>query len=931
MNDCLPDSITVDVPLGGRVLVVANLHLTATTTPASAQATAAVVRAVDAWGGPGVLVVNGGLFDTGVDVNDALTAHPQLTATVSAFAAGPGRRVLVLPGARDAELAWPERPGAGHSTAGARRCLAERLGAAVAIAADLDLHTGTGDQRIRVEPGHRFDELAARTDPRNPAETPLSVHLRDEVVGRARREQASGRGTTGWLAGLDALDDPAAFPHFLASRLVYRRLGRFAWLLLLPFVAALVLRVPVLLWRKAHRGIGAVGPDALFAAGTLIGIAILAILVILAVRRTWNALAGITVGADRSDPNAGVRTAARSLVTEGCRGLVTAHTGRAELTPLGEGFYANAGCAGEIVSEVPSRAPGLNLPSVFLPSEQISWLELEAGSDVHARLVHGRRQLPGATWLERLAARRVAERPGTDLHVEVVATFPGDAAWPSAPEDDRRRKRVRRAASLFVALAGFVSLVSAVSDPLRDHLHAVQRVVPIAVPELAGALAALGGVGLLVLARGIRRGQRRAWLICQVVLVAVAVAHLVRGVDIEEAVVALAAATFLWINRRSFQASSDLPRLRRGVFTVLGAAVVATVAGAIGVEAGFRFTGAAYPGRHHLPWLQAFQASAERLVGVQHVVVSPGVDRFFSPAMGTVGVGLGLALAWLLLRPVVRHRAGSARGAVVSGGAVAGRPAGGRPAGGLWPAGGRVASAVVGTRRRWPGPGRWWPATVRGRSTTSPCARTRTTSSGATSVVAFGVYNGTCLVSPDPVGPPAEREAVWRAFRSFVDGHGWALGVLGAGEEWLPVYRDTGMHDLYVGDEGVVRTNRFSLQGGKFKGLRQAVNRVANYGYTISFHDPASLDADLRAELLDVMTKSRRGDVERGFSMTLGRVFEPEDRGLLLAVVHGPPEERRRLRIAARWWRSASTFPPRASAGTRSTSCGATTATIPTG
>ena len=32
------------------------------------------------------------------------------------------------------------------------------------------------------------------------------------------------------------------------------------------------------------------------------------------------------------------------------------------------------------------------------------------------------------------------------------------------------------------------------------------------------------------------------------------------------------------------------------------------------------------------------------------------------------------------------------------------------------------------------------------------------------------------------------------------------------------------------------------------------------------------------------MTGSRRGDVERGFSMTLGRVFEPDDRGLLLAV-----------------------------------------------
>jgi lysylphosphatidylglycerol synthetase-like protein (DUF2156 family) len=98
------------------------------------------------------------------------------------------------------------------------------------------------------------------------------------------------------------------------------------------------------------------------------------------------------------------------------------------------------------------------------------------------------------------------------------------------------------------------------------------------------------------------------------------------------------------------------------------------------------------------------------------------------------------------------------------------------------------------------------------------------------------------------------------------------------------------MHDLYVGDEGVVRVGRFTLEGGRFKGLRQAVNRVAKYGYRISFHDPSQLDPGLRAALEDVMTKSRRGDVERGFSMTLGRAFDPDDAGLLLTVVHGPAD-----------------------------------------
>src|SRR5206468_4250089 len=41
---------------------------------------------------------------------------------------------------------------------------------------------------------------------------------------------------------------------------------------------------------------------------------------------------------------------------------------------------------------------------------------------------------------------------------------------------------------------------------------------------------------------------------------------------------------------------------------------------------------------------------------------------------------------------------------------------------------------------------------------------------------------------------------------------------------------------------------------------------------------------DLECRLREVMTKSRRGDVERGFSMTLGRIFDPDDKDLLLAV-----------------------------------------------
>ena len=96
------------------------------------------------------------------------------------------------------------------------------------------------------------------------------------------------------------------------------------------------------------------------------------------------------------------------------------------------------------------------------------------------------------------------------------------------------------------------------------------------------------------------------------------------------------------------------------------------------------------------------------------------------------------------------------------------------------------------------------------------------------------------------------------------------------------------MREIYVGDEAVVDVRRFNLDGGRNKSLRQAVNRIAKYGYTIEFHDPAQIDDELRDGLRALMTESRRGEMERGFSMTLSRIFDPDDAGLLLAVCRGP-------------------------------------------
>ena len=76
------------------------------------------------------------------------------------------------------------------------------------------------------------------------------------------------------------------------------------------------------------------------------------------------------------------------------------------------------------------------------------------------------------------------------------------------------------------------------------------------------------------------------------------------------------------------------------------------------------------------------------------------------------------------------------------------------------------------------------------------------------------------------------------------------------------------------------------------KGLRQAFNRIAKYGYTASFHDPPTSTATPPSDSTGLMSQSRRGEFERGFSMMLGRIFDPRDEGLVAVRRHGHPTAR---------------------------------------
>jgi lysyl-tRNA synthetase class 2 len=138
------------------------------------------------------------------------------------------------------------------------------------------------------------------------------------------------------------------------------------------------------------------------------------------------------------------------------------------------------------------------------------------------------------------------------------------------------RFRTPKAESLLAWAAAFVGgigLASAATPEMADRLRVVQGVLPPGWPEAARVASAACGIGLIWLSRSLARRRRRAWKLAVAVIVASAVAHLAKGLDVEEATISLALLAALVRYRARFDVPGDPATVRP--LLGLGAALAA--------------------------------------------------------------------------------------------------------------------------------------------------------------------------------------------------------------------------------------------------------------------------------------------------------------------------------------------------------------------
>ncbi len=412
-------------------------------------------------------------------------------------------------------------------------------------------------------------------------------------------------------------------------------------------------------------------------------------------------------------------------------------------------------------------------------------------------------------------------------------------------------------AALAAALVGVINVASALTPDIRWRGRLLLDVEPVEAMRLFHAFALPAGAALLLVSPYLFKRRRRAWQLAVGLMVVLGLLNLLKGLDIEEAVITWATAATLIASAGEFRVEHEPISLRSsiwrvpllGVFGLTLAGVAAWMAnGHPALPVVVRETGD----------LLAWQSGPLRFE--QHAI---GHHAFAWIPLGVhlLEIGTLLAMAYVVFRPLAA------------------------PASLPGPAARRAAAELV---------------RAHGSDTLS-FFKLRSDkhyffSSDRSAFVGYRVENGVLLLSGDPVGPAGALPPLLADLKAFAHARGLKLAAVGSSERLLPLWDELGLRAMYLGDEAIIDLGEFSLEGRAIRKVRQSVSRLRKAGYAAELCRVSELAPAVAAEVEEVLERGREGAPERGFSMAMDSLRGEHEADTLVVIARDESDPGRPVR-----------------------------------
>ena len=390
-------------------------------------------------------------------------------------------------------------------------------------------------------------------------------------------------------------------------------------------------------------------------------------------------------------------------------------------------------------------------------------------------------------------------------------------------------------------LVGLFDILANVSRKFRTPVHKLNNFFPVFLNGSALATAIFTGLILMILARGLSRRKRRAWVLALAILAVNLATEIFRTnhhpVQILLSILSIVA---LVVFRNSFYAKSD-PSTRLQPLIGFGVALlVFFIASLLLLK---------YRSHDEIignPSLKdIFQFIIEGFVGVAGPVkfTSERASDAIAFTLGTFGVFTLIVPLWLYFRRV-------------------------KPIPKMSDDDMNVVRKLIKHDLEQDSLGYF--ATRRDKSVIWAANRK--------AGIAYRVQGGVMLASGDPFGEYSLWPEAIAEFLKVAQEHAWTPAVMGCSDRGGQVWVEhAGMIAIDIGDEAIISVKDFTLEGRPMANVRQMVNRIKRKGYSCTTHKWSELDESIRMQLRELAHEWRYGVGERGFSMSMDRFGEDDD------------------------------------------------------
>jgi phosphatidylglycerol lysyltransferase len=358
--------------------------------------------------------------------------------------------------------------------------------------------------------------------------------------------------------------------------------------------------------------------------------------------------------------------------------------------------------------------------------------------------------------------------------------------------------------ALLIFSLGVVNIISVVTPVIPERLKVLQDYILPDVVSFSNSFVLLSGLFLLVTASFMLRGLRTAWLFALSFSIISVIGHLTKGIDYEEATVALVIIGSLIATRKEYYVKTNPKLGTLGLQTALLSILAVLLYGIVG----FYFLD-----KKHFQIdfniLQSVEYTLKNffLIGSSDLVPNDVFARDFLYLIKISGFASIAFLVYTLVRPYVFKVTRTED----------------------------ELTRAKGLLDKYGNSSLDYFKTYSDKLIFAP--------DGINAFISYRVSRNFAVVLESPVAEnDEEKKKIILAFGKYCYNNSLKDIYYRVPENDLPLFHSLSRKSLFLGQEGVVDLSKFSLEGGEKKSIRNALNKIREQGYSVHINNPPLRD-----------------------------------------------------------------------------------------